>query len=68
MTRLLSLLSLVALSAAVLPSCQRSVPSVPASNRTVVAPKGSTDVSKSWSILTKTEGDAVLGPLSNVRR
>lgn len=50
------------------PSCQRSVPPVPVSNRTVVQPKGSTDVTKSWNRITRNEGDSVLGPLSNARR
>lgn len=50
------------------PGCQRSVPPVPPSHRTVVQPKGSTDVMKSWNRTTRQEGDAILGPLSNARR
>lgn len=49
-------------------SCQRSVPPVPQSNRQVVPPRGSTDVTKPWNHLNKLEGDAVLGPLSEMRR
>ena len=48
--------------------CGQSVPSVPPSNRTVVQPRGSTDVMKSWNRTTKQEGDAILGPLSAERR
>lgn len=48
--------------------CQGSVPPVPPSGRTVVQPKGSTDVTKSWNRTTRQEGDAILGPLSNARR
>lgn len=52
----------------VTPACQRALPPVPSSNRTVVAPKGSTDVTKPWNGTTRQEGDAILGPLSNARR
>ncbi len=48
--------------------CQRSVPPVPQSNRQVVPPKGSTNITKPWNHLNKHEGDAVLGPLSETRR
>lgn len=41
---------------------------VPDSGREVVRPQGSTSVEKPWNAPTKTEGDAVLGPLSNMRR
>lgn len=63
-------LTMMALAVGVLAatSCQRSMPPVPPSNRTVVGPSGSTDVSKPWNRITQREGDAVLGPLSNVRR
>lgn len=50
------------------PACQRAVPPVPPTNRTVVQPKGSTDVMKSWNRTTRQEGEAILGPLSNSRR
>lgn len=55
-------------SVAAVTSCQRSLPPVPPSNRTVVGPKGSTDISKSWNTPTESEGNAILGPLSNTRR
>ena len=58
----------LALCVAAVPSCQRSVPPVPVSNRTVVPPKGSTDITKPWNGTTRQEGDAILGPLSNARR
>lgn len=61
-------LMILALGAIVAASCQRPVPPVPVSNRVVVPPRGSTDVTKSWNGITKQEGDAVLGPLSNARR
>ncbi len=49
-------------------SCQRALPPVPDSGRTVVHPKGSTDIEKPWNSTTRQEGDAILGPLSNARR
>lgn len=57
-----------ALAIACTTACQRSMPPVPPSNRTVVAPKGSTNIQKPWNSTTQHEGDAVLGPLSNMRR
>lgn len=57
----------LAMSAVVAPGCQRSVPPVPGS-RIVVGPRGTTDVTKPWNPITKQEGDAILGPLSNARR
>lgn len=51
-----------------LPSCSSSMPPVPPSNHTVVAPSGSTENVKSWSRTTKQEGSAVLGPLGNTER
>lgn len=48
--------------------CQRSVPPVPPSHRTVVPPKGSTHITKPWNHTTEREGDAILGPLSKERR
>ena len=55
-------------TSAVLASCQTSIPMVPDSGRKVVPPQGSTNTEKPWNAPTKTEGDAVLGPLSNMRR
>lgn len=49
-------------------SCSPSLPPVPESNRRVVPPSGSTNVEKAWNPITKGEGDAILGPLSNARR
>lgn len=49
-------------------SCQPAMPMVPDSGRKVVPPQGSTGTEKPWNAPTKTEGDAVLGPLSNMRR
>lgn len=61
--KLLSLCMLAALA-----SCNQTMPSVPASNhnRTVVAPRGSSEGLKPWSNPTKQEGDAALGPLSGL--
>lgn len=64
MKKLLSIAAMCALAAA---ACQ-SVPPVPPSNRTVVGPKGSTQTEKAWGTITEHEGNAVLGPLSNMRR
>lgn len=49
-------------------SCTGAMPAVPASNhnRTVVAPRGSSEGLKPWSNPTKQEGDAALGPLSGL--
>lgn len=49
-------------------ACQRALPPVPNNGRTVVPPKGSTDIVKPWNGTTRHEGDAILGPLSNARR
>lgn len=57
-----------ALVGILVPSCSSSMPPVPPSNRTVVAPRGSSERVKSWSSTTKQEADAVLGPLSNTER
>lgn len=65
MKHLLYLLPLAALSAV---SCTPSLPPVPPSNRTVVAPSGSSERMKAWSSTTKQEADSVLGPLSNTER
>lgn len=53
---------------AVMVSCTNGIAPVPDNGRQVVRPKGSSDVEKSWNIITKAEGDAALGPLSNMRR
>jgi len=57
-----------ALSLACLAACQSSMPAVPDSGRTVVGPKGSTNIKKPWNKTTPHEGNAILGPLSNMRR
>lgn len=57
-----------ALSLACLAACQNSMPAVPDSGRTVVGPKGSTNIKKAWNGPTRHEGDSILGPLSNMRR
>ena len=49
-------------------SCTNGVAPGPDNGRQVVRPRGSSDVEKSWNIITKAEGDAALGPLSNMRR
>lgn len=49
-------------------SCENSVPPVPSSGRRVVEPRGSSDVTKPWNHTTEREGEAILGPLSNMRR
>ena len=63
-----NILILLSLSSLLLPACTSSMPPVPPSNRTVVAPRGSSERVKSWSSTTKQEADAVLGPLSNTER
>lgn len=65
MNKFILLSGIVALLVA---SCQPSVPMVPDSGREIVRPQGSTISEKPWNAPTKTEGDAVLGPLSNMRR
>ena len=59
---------LVSLAAGVLSSCQPAMPAVPPSNRTVVQPKGSEESVKAWSMPTRKEGEAVLGPLGDMNR
>lgn len=61
-------LLMLALVLPLLCQCQRPLPPVPQSHRPVVAPRGSTDVVKPWNGTTRQEGDAILGPLSNMRR
>ena len=56
------------LVASVVTSCTRSVPMVPPTTRTVVGPEGRTRGVTSWSGVTEQEGNAALGPLSNMRR
>lgn len=62
------LMLLTALVAGVVTSCQPAMPPVPPSNRTVVQPKGSSDSVKAWSMPTRKEGEAVLGPLGDMNR
>lgn len=57
---------LAAVAAIALSSCESSVPAVPDSGRTVVAPKGSTEAVKSWSKMSRQEGEAALGPLGGL--
>lgn len=59
---------LAALCSIALSACQNAFPPVPENNRQVVRPKGSSDIEKPWGGITSKEGDAVLGPLSNMRR
>lgn len=61
-------ITLSAIIVSALASCQPALPPVPDSGRTVVRPQGSSLTEKPWNAPTKTEGDAVLGPLSNMRR
>lgn len=56
------------MSALGLTACQRSVAMVPPNTRPVIGPEGSSGSVKSWSRVTEQEGNAVLGPLSNMRR
>ncbi len=56
------------MSAVGLSSCQRTVAMVPPNTRPVIGPEGSAGDVKSWSRVTEQEGNAVLGPLSNMRR
>lgn len=62
------LFAILALCTVAVTGCQRSVPPVPPSNRTVVGPSGSTNSEKPWNAITPNEGNAILGPLSNTRR
>ncbi len=59
---------LLLLPAALFASCQRPMPEVPDSGRTVVAPKGSSEGSKSWNRMTREEGEATLGPLGSMSK
>lgn len=59
---------LLLLPAALLASCQRPMPDVPDSGRTVVAPKGSSEGAKSWNRMTREEGEATLGPLGSMSK
>lgn len=63
-----AVVSLLLLSALGLTSCQPSVAMVPPNTRPVIGPEGSAGDVKSWSRVTEQEGNAVLGPLSNMRR
>lgn len=64
-TRLLILLPLVALS---LSSCELPMAEVPPNTRKVVGPSGTSENVKPWNETTKQEGDATLGPLSDMNR
>lgn len=65
MKKLLPLISLLCLP---LSSCFSTMPTVPPNTHPVVGPSGSSDGQKSWSRLSKQEGDALLGPLGNTER
>ena len=62
------LLLLAPLAAVVMTSCQPPMPLVPPSNREVVGPRGSSEAVKPWNNTTRTEGEAVLGPLGDMNR
>lgn len=62
------MLLLAPLAAVMCVSCQPPMPAVPPSNRTVVAPKGSSESVKPWNNTTRKEGEAVLGPLGDMNR
>lgn len=49
-------------------SCTQKVPAVPDSGRVVVPPRGSSETTKPWNTTTRQEGEAILGPLSGMRR
>lgn len=49
-------------------ACENTVPAVPPTNRTVVGPPSSGMSEKPWNQPTESEGQAILGPLSNTRR
>lgn len=59
---------LLVASSMVMTACESAVAPVPPSNRKVVEPRGSSDVTKPWNQTTRQEGDAILGPLSGMRR
>lgn len=61
-------ITMTILVATFLCSCQRAVPLVPENSRPVVGPRASSNVVKPWNGTTRQEGDAILGPLSNMRR
>ena len=63
-----TMMLLVVIVAGVVASCQPAMPPVPPSNRTVVQPKGSSESVKAWSMPTRKEGEAVLGPLGDMNR
>jgi hypothetical protein len=62
------ILLLAPLAAVGMTSCQRPMPAVPPSNREVVGPRGSSEAVKPWNNTTRKEGEAVLGPLSDMNR
>ncbi|MBT9450431.1 hypothetical protein [Akkermansia glycaniphila] len=49
-------------------SCQSTPRTVPDNGRVVVEPRGTEGNTKPWNTIQKAEGDAQLGPLSNMRR
>lgn len=64
-TRIQFLLPLVAFS---LVSCELPMDEVPPNTRKVVGPSGTSENVKPWNETTKQEGDATLGPLSDMNR
>ncbi len=64
-TRHLMLILPVALSFA---ACELPMDEVPPNTRKVVGPAGTSDNVKPWNETTKQEGDATLGPLSDMNR
>ena len=64
-TKLLTMLPLVVLSFA---SCELPMDEVPPNTRKVVGPSGTSENVKPWNETTKQEGDATLGPLSDMNR
>lgn len=64
-TRLLTFLPLIALS---FTACELPMAEVPPNTRKVVGPSGTSANVKPWNETTKQEGDATLGPLSDMNR
>lgn len=64
-TGILMLLPMVALT---MVSCELPMDEVPPNTRKVVGPPGSSENVKPWNETTKQEGDATLGPLSDMNR
>ena len=59
---------LIAFAALTLVSCELPMDDVPPNTHPVVGPEGTTRAVKPWSQPTKQEGDATLGPLSDMNR